>query len=58
MNHLVNDGLTIIMVSSDLQEVIGMSHRIVVMHEGKISGEFQSGASQEELMNAAHQLVT
>lgn len=58
MNQLVNEGMTIIMVSSDLQEVTGMSHRIVVMHEGKISGKFSKGASQEELMNAAHQFVT
>ncbi len=53
MNKLVNEGMAIIMVSSDLSEVIGMSNRIVVMNEGKISGDFSSGVTQEEIMMAA-----
>ncbi|MEI7802943.1 MAG: sugar ABC transporter ATP-binding protein [Bacteroidota bacterium] len=53
MNQLLHQGMAIIMVSSDLPEVIGMSNRIVVMNEGKISGAFSSGITQEEIMMAA-----
>ncbi len=53
MNQLVRQGMAIIMVSSDLSEVIGMSNRIAVMHEGKITGEFSSSVTQEEIMMAA-----
>ncbi len=53
MNQLSMEGMAIIMVSSDLPEVIGMSHRVVVINEGKISGEFSSGVTQEKIMNAA-----
>ncbi|MFN3334362.1 MAG: D-xylose ABC transporter ATP-binding protein, partial [Caldilinea sp.] len=37
MEELVHQGKAIIMVSSELPEIIGMSDRIVVMHEGRIS---------------------
>ncbi|MCP3763709.1 sugar ABC transporter ATP-binding protein [Domibacillus sp. A3M-37] len=51
MNELTDRGVSIIMVSSDLPEVLGMSDRIFVVHEGKITGELQSGeASQEKIM--------
>lgn len=40
MNDLVKNGKSIIMVSSDLPEVLGMSDRVLVMHDGKITGEF------------------
>lgn len=53
MHQLLQQGMAIIMVSSDLPEVIGMSNRIVVMNEGKICGEFSSGVTQEEIMMAA-----
>lgn len=39
MNELTSQGVAIIMVSSELPEVIGMSDRILVIHEGKIAGE-------------------
>lgn len=39
MNELVKRGVSIIMVSSDLPELLGMADRIYVMHEGRISGE-------------------
>ncbi len=39
INKLVADGIGVIMISSDLPEVLGMSDRIVVMHEGKVTGE-------------------
>ena len=42
------------MVSSDLPEVLGVSDRIVVVHEGKISGELQRGeATEEKIMKLA-----
>ncbi len=39
MEELVAQGKSIIMVSSELPEVIGMSDRIIIMHEGEITGE-------------------
>ena len=38
MRHLADEGVAILMVSSDMEEVIGVSDRILVMHEGAISG--------------------
>lgn len=40
MSRLAAEGLAIIMVSSDLPEVMGMSDRILVYHEGRLNGEF------------------
>lgn len=46
--------MSIILVSSEMPEVLGMSDRILVMHEGRISGEFMaSEADQEKLMACA-----
>ncbi len=53
MNRLVKSGTAILMISSDLPEVLGMSDRIVVMHEGRITGEFARGAAREQVMEAA-----
>jgi ribose transport system ATP-binding protein len=54
MNELTERGLAIIMVSSDLPEVLGMSDRILVIHEGKISGELsREEATQEKIMTFA-----
>jgi ribose transport system ATP-binding protein len=38
MAALADQGITILMVSSDMEEVIGMSDRVVVMHERRIKG--------------------
>jgi ribose transport system ATP-binding protein len=38
MDTLAGEGITILMVSSDMEEIIGMSHRVVVMHERRIKG--------------------
>ena len=44
------------MISSDLPEVLGMSDRIVVMHEGKVTGELlRNEATQEKIMKLATQ---
>ena len=54
MNKLVEQGVGIIMVSSELPEVLGMSDRILVMHEGAITGEFdRADATQEKIMACA-----
>ena len=51
INDLVSQGKSVIMISSELPEVLGMSDRIYVMNEGKIVGEFQQkDASQESIM--------
>ncbi len=54
MNMLVEKGMAVVMVSSDLPEVLGMSHRILVLHNGKLAGEFSGrNTSQQEVMLAA-----
>ncbi|MEC5321503.1 ribose ABC transporter ATP-binding protein RbsA [Brenneria populi subsp. brevivirga] len=54
INQFKQEGLSIILVSSEMPEVLGMSDRIIVMHEGRLSGEFSTGqATQEALMAAA-----
>ncbi len=54
MNELVKKGVAIIMISSELPEVLGMSHRILVLGEGRKRGEFHySEATQERIMTAA-----
>ncbi len=51
INDLVAEGKSVIMISSELPEVLGMSDRIYVMNEGNIVGEFtQAEASQEKIM--------
>jgi ribose transport system ATP-binding protein len=42
------------MVSSELPEILGMSDRVLVMHEGRVGGEFvRKDATQETIMRAA-----
>ncbi len=54
MNQLAADGVAIIMISSELPEVMGMSDRILVMHEGRITGELsRADATQEKIMHLA-----
>jgi ABC-type sugar transport system ATPase subunit len=48
LNDLAGQGTTIIMISSDLPEVMGMSDRILVMHEGRIAGELARKDFSEE----------
>jgi ribose transport system ATP-binding protein len=48
-------GKSILMISSELPEVLRMSHRIIVMCEGHITGELPGGASQEQVMTLATQ---
>jgi putative multiple sugar transport system ATP-binding protein len=54
MNRLVEQGMSIIMISSELPEVLGMSDRIYVVSSGRISGEVSAKeASQEKVMRLA-----
>jgi D-xylose transport system ATP-binding protein len=54
INQLKQNGVAIIMISSELPEVLGMSDRILVMHEGRFNGEFLvKEADQEKIMAAA-----
>ncbi|MBS4177707.1 sugar ABC transporter ATP-binding protein [Lederbergia citrea] len=56
MNELIEQGMSIIMISSELGEVLGMSDRIYVMAEGEIKGELSSEeADQEKIMQLATQ---
>ena len=51
INDLVAEGKSVIMISSELPEVLGMCDRIYVLNEGKIVGEFdQAEATQEKIM--------
>ena len=45
INELAKEGLAIVMVSSELPEVLGLSDRIIVLHEGKLTGEFTKDGS-------------
>ncbi len=54
MSDLARQGVAIVLVSSELPEVIGMSDRIMVMHEGRVKGSFdRRGVTQEEIMQMA-----
>ncbi|MBQ6370895.1 MAG: sugar ABC transporter ATP-binding protein [Firmicutes bacterium] len=54
MNELVEEGNAIIMISSDMEEVLGMSDRIVVFHEGTVAGELEKkDFSQANVMSLA-----
>lgn len=54
MNRLTEGGVGIIMISSELPEIMGMSDRILVMHEGRINGEFLAGeVTQEKILQCA-----
>ncbi|PIO96121.1 sugar ABC transporter ATP-binding protein, partial [Pleomorphomonas carboxyditropha] len=54
MGEFAAKGLAIIMISSELPEILGMSDRVVVMHEGVVTGEIdRADASQENLMRLA-----
>jgi ABC-type sugar transport system ATPase subunit len=54
INRLSESNITIILISSELPEVIGMSHRILVMNSGTLTAEFKRGeATREMIMQAA-----
>ena len=54
MNRLTAQGAAIIMISSELPEILGMSDRILVMSQGRIAGEFSAReATQEKILHCA-----
>lgn len=54
INRLTAQGKAVLLVSSELPELIGMSDRILMLHEGRVGGEFtRAQATQERLMEAA-----
>ena len=54
MEKLAGEGMAIIFVSSEMEEVLGMADRAYIMHEGKISGELdRNELSEESIMNLA-----
>jgi rhamnose transport system ATP-binding protein len=54
MSELAGNGLSVIMVSSEIPEILGMSDRVVVMRQGRIAGRFaRDGLSAETLVRAA-----
>jgi rhamnose transport system ATP-binding protein len=54
MSELAAQGLSVIMVSSEIPEILGMSDRVIVMREGRIAGEFlRAGLTAETLVRAA-----
>ena len=55
LNELAAQGKAIMMISSELPEILGMSDRILVMHEGEVKGEIAdpAAATQEEILHMA-----
>ncbi|MCB0191400.1 MAG: sugar ABC transporter ATP-binding protein [Anaerolineae bacterium] len=59
MSRLAQQGMGILMISSEMPEIIGMSDRVIVMCQGRITGEFARGDfNQEEIMRCATQFLT
>ncbi|MCC8109228.1 MAG: D-xylose ABC transporter ATP-binding protein, partial [Planctomycetes bacterium] len=54
MNELTASGMTILLITSELPELLAMSDRILVMHRGHITAEFdRDSATQENIVHAA-----
>jgi len=54
INELVDQGVAVIVISSDLPEILGVSDRVLVMHEGRFTGELAiKEATQEKIMHYA-----
>jgi rhamnose transport system ATP-binding protein len=59
MSKLASEGMAILMISSELPEILGMSDRVIVMREGHVTGHFsRAEATQEKIISAATQTVT
>ena len=52
INEIVKEGKTVIMISSEMPEILGMCDRIMIMHEGRKMGELsREEANQEKIMS-------
>jgi ABC-type sugar transport system ATPase subunit len=59
MSRLAQQGMGILMISSEMPEIIGMSDRVIVMCQGRVTGEFDRGEmSQEEIMTCATKFLS
>jgi ABC-type sugar transport system ATPase subunit len=52
INRLAREGLAIVLVSSELPEVLGLSDRVLVLHEGRVTGEFKRAEATPEAVMA------
>jgi ribose transport system ATP-binding protein len=58
MSQLAKQGIGILMISSEMPEIIGMSDRVIVLCQGRITGEFtRQEATQEQIMTAATKFI-
>ena len=48
MEHLAAEGMAVLFVSSEMEEILGMSDRTLVMHEGRLAGELSKEQLNEE----------
>ncbi|MCT2591730.1 sugar ABC transporter ATP-binding protein [Streptomyces sp. N2-109] len=53
VRELAREGLAVLIISSELPEVIGMSDRVLVMSDGRLAGELPAGADEEDIMRLA-----
>jgi ribose transport system ATP-binding protein len=54
MTELAEEGVAILMISSDMEEVLGMSDRVLVLYQGQLAGELpRAGLSEEAVMHLA-----
>jgi ABC-type sugar transport system ATPase subunit len=54
MSQLAQQGIGILMISSEMPEILGMSDRVIVMCQGRVTDEFKRGAfSQVDIMTSA-----
>ena len=54
MSQLAQQGIGILMISSEMPEILGMSDRVIVMCQGRVTGEFKRGQfSQVDIMTSA-----
>lgn len=50
LRNLCNQGIGIVLISSELPEIIGMCDRVIVMHEGQLTGELEGDITEEKIM--------
>ena len=53
MRDLAARGVAILLISSELPELIGMADRLVVLHDGRVAGELPAGSDEETIMSLA-----